>query len=147
MRSAIDLGGWDTHFAQGTNQGLMPNLLTELAAGLAAIYEDLADYHSKLSVVVMTEFGRRVKENASLGTDHGQGGFMLLMGGNVIGNTIHGTWPGLERDQLFGPGDLAVMTDYRDVLSEVCKIRLNNGSIAQIFPEIQPTQCGFVSEG
>jgi uncharacterized protein (DUF1501 family) len=145
--AAIDLGGWDTHFAQGTNQGLMPNLLSELAAGLAAIHEDLAEYHSKLSVVVMTEFGRRVKENASLGTDHGHGGFMLLMGGNVVGNTVHGTWPGLERDQLFGPGDLAVTTDYRDVLSEVCETRLNNGSTAQIFPEFRPTQFGFVKEG
>ncbi len=145
--AAIDLGGWDTHFAQGTNQGLMPNLLTELGAGLAALHDDLVDYHSRLSVVVMTEFGRRVKENASLGTDHGHGGFMLLMGGNVVGNTVHGTWPGLERDQLFGPGDLAVTTDYRDVLSEVCKIRLNNGSIAQIFPDFVPSKFGFVREG
>jgi uncharacterized protein (DUF1501 family) len=131
--AAIDLGGWDTHFAQGTNQGLL--------------HEDLADYHSKLSVVVMTEFGRRLKENASLGTDHGHGGFILLMGGNVVGNTIHGRWPGLERHQLFGPGDLAVTTDYRDVLSEVCKTRLNNGAIGQIFPEFKPTQFGFVNEG
>ncbi len=145
--AAIDLGGWDTHFAQGTSQGLMPSLLTELAAGLAALHDDLADYHSKLSVVVMTEFGRRVKENASLGTDHGHGGLMLLMGGNVVGDTVHGRWPGLERDQLFGPGDLAVTTDYRDVLAEVCRARLNNESIDQIFPEFKPAQFGFVREG
>jgi uncharacterized protein (DUF1501 family) len=145
--AAIDLGGWDTHFAQGTNQGLMPNLMSELAAGLAAMHEDLADYHSKLSVVVMTEFGRRVKENASLGTDHGHGGLMLLMGGNVAATTSHGAGAGLERDQLFGPGDLAVTTDYRDVLSDVCKKRLNNGNIGQIFPEFSPTQSGFVTEG
>ena len=145
--AAIDLGGWDTHFAQGTNQGLMPNLLVELGAGLAALHEDLADYHSQLSVVVMTEFGRRVKENASLGTDHGHGSLMLLMGGNVVGNTIHGAWPGLHREQLFGPGDLAVTTDYRDVLAEVCRARLHNASIDQIFPEFEPTLTGFVREG
>ena len=145
--AAIDLGGWDTHFAQGTNQGLMPSLLTQLAAGLAALHEDLAAYHSKLSVVVMTEFGRRVKENASIGTDHGHGTLMLLMGDNVVGNTVHGAWPGLARGQLFGPGDLAVTTDYRDVLSEVCRTRLHNGSIDQIFPEFRPTQFGFVQEG
>ena len=144
--AAIDLGGWDTHFAQGTNQGLMPGLLTELATGLAAFYEDLVDYHSTLSVVVMTEFGRRVKENASLGTDHGHGSLMLLLGGNVVGSRIHGTWPGLQREQLFGPGDLAVTTDYRDVLSEVCSARLKNGSIARIFPGFKPSQFGFVRE-
>lgn len=145
--AAIDLGGWDTHFAQGTNQGLMPGLLSELAAGLVALYEDLEDYQSKLSVVVMTEFGRRLKENASLGTDHGHGSLMLLMGGNVVGNTVHGEWPGLEREQLFGPGDLAVTTDYRDVLSEICGTRLHNAAIDQIFPEFKPTRFGFVREG
>ena len=72
---------------------------------------------------------------------------MLLMGGNVVGNTVHGAWPGLERDQLFGPGDLAVTTDYRDVLSEVCKTRLNNTSISQIFPNFVPSKFGFVGEG
>jgi len=145
--AAIDLGGWDTHFAQGTNQGLMPGLLSELAAGLLALYEDLADYHSKLSVVVMTEFGRRLKENASLGTDHGHGSVMLLMGGNVVGNRVHGSWPGLEREQLFGPGDLAVTTDYRDVLSEICRTRLYNPAIDQIFPDFKSTQSGFVRQG
>ena len=142
--AAIDLGGWDTHFAQGTSQGLMPNLLAELAGGLAALYDDLADHHSRLSVVVMTEFGRRVKENASLGTDHGHGSLMLLMGGNVTGNVIHGRWPGLERAQLFGPGDLAVTTDYRDVLAELVQARLHNHSIESIFPEFVPTRSGFV---
>jgi len=145
--AAIDLGGWDTHFAQGTNQGLMPGLLSELAAGLVALYEDLEDYQSKLSVVVMTEFGRQLKENASLGTDHGHGSLMLLMGGNVVGNTVHGEWPGLEREQLFGPGDLAVTTDYRDVLSEIRRTRLHNAAIDQIFPEFKPTRFGFVREG
>ena len=142
--AAIDLGGWDTHFAQGTHQGLMPNLLTELASGLAALHEDLVDYHSQLTVVVMTEFGRRVKENASLGTDHGHGSLMLLMGGNVTGNIVHGRWPGLARAKLFGPGDLAVTTDYRDVLSEVVRTRLHNRAIDRIFPEFAPTYAGFV---
>lgn len=125
----------------------MPGLLSELAAGLVALYEDLEDYQSKLSVVVMTEFGRRLKENASLGTDHGHGSLMLLMGGNVVGNTVHGEWPGLEREQLFGPGDMAVTTDYRDVLSEICRTRLHNAAIDQIFPEFKPTRFGFVREG
>jgi uncharacterized protein (DUF1501 family) len=136
--AAIDLGGWDTHFAQGATEGQMPGLMSELAAGLSAFHEDMYDHWGRLSVVVMTEFGRRAYENASLGTDHGHGGVMLLLGGNVKGGQVHGVWPGLEDGQLFGPGDLAVTTDYRDVLGELCMKRLANPSLASVFPEYQP---------
>lgn len=132
--AAIDLGGWDTHFAQGAVQGLMAGLAADLAAGLAAFYEDLHAHLGRLSVVVMTEFGRRAYENASLGTDHGHGGMMLAIGGNVHGGRVHGTWPGLEQSQLFGPGDLAVTTDYRDVLAELCAQRLGNPKVQAVFP-------------
>ena len=145
--AAVDLGGWDTHFAQGANEGHMAGLLADLGQGLAALHADLADFHSRLDVVVMTEFGRRVQENASLGTDHGHGSLMLLLGGNVVGNKIHGRWPGLEQDQLFGPGDLAVTTDYRDVLSEICGLRLNNPALSQVFPNFRPRESGFVRRG
>jgi uncharacterized protein (DUF1501 family) len=142
--AAIDIGGWDTHFAQGGSQGHMSNLLTDLGQGLAAIHEDLSLMADRLTVVVMTEFGRRVRENASLGTDHGHGSAMLLLGGHVNGGRVHGSWPGLEVGHLFGPGDLKVTTDYRDVLAEVCLKRLNNPAIAEIFPDYQPQKSGFV---
>ena len=136
--AAIDLDGWDTHFAQGVQQGIMPNLMTDLAQGLAAFHADLVDHLDHLTVVVMTEFGRRAYENASLGTDHGHGGMMILLGGNVNGGNIYGPWPGLEKAQLFGPGDLAVTTDYRDVLAEVLSKRLNNPALDVVFPGYQP---------
>jgi uncharacterized protein (DUF1501 family) len=142
--AAIDLGGWDTHFAQGASDGLMAGLLADLAGGLSALHADLADSLSRLTVVVMTEFGRRVQENASLGTDHGHGSLMLLLGGNVEGGKVHGSWPGLSQGQLFGPGDLAVTTDYREVLAEVCRKRLNNPAADQIFPGFTPGRAGFV---
>src|SRR5436190_4056150 len=126
--AAIDVGGWDTHFAQGASEGLMAGLVKDLGEGLAAFHADLFDYANRLTVVTMSEFGRRVHENGSLGTDHGHGSLMLLMGGNVVGNKIHGAWPGLAEGQLVGPGDLAVTTDYRDVLAEVCVKRLNNNA-------------------
>lgn len=132
--AALDLGGWDTHFAQGGSQGLMASLLAQLAAGLAAFYTDLHNHLGRLTVVVMTEFGRRARENGSLGTDHGHGGLMLLSGGHVLGGVVHGLWPGLAEGQLIGPGDLAVTTDYRDVLGEICLKRLNNPSLEAIFP-------------
>lgn len=143
--AAIDLGGWDTHFAQGTNDGHMPMLMAQLAAGMSALYADLADFRSRLTVVVMTEFGRRLRENGSLGTDHGHGGLMMLMGGNVVGGQVLGEWPGLEPELLFGPGDLAVTTDYRDVLGELCRLRLNNPATDEIFPDHAPQRSGFVS--
>jgi uncharacterized protein (DUF1501 family) len=59
---------------------------------------------------------------------------MLLLGGHVKGGMVHGQWPGLAQEQLVGPGDLAVTTDYRDILSELCLKRLQNSNLAEIFP-------------
>ncbi|MCB0118659.1 MAG: DUF1501 domain-containing protein [Anaerolineales bacterium] len=136
--SAIDLGGWDTHFTQGSAIGIMPNLMKDLAEGLAAFHADMSNHMSKLTIVTMSEFGRRAYENGSLGTDHGHGSMMMVLGGNVDGGKIHGEWPGLSEGQLIGPGDLAVTTDYRDVLSEVLIKRLNNPATGDVFPEYEP---------
>ena len=136
--SAIDVGGWDTHFAQGSTRGLMPNLMQDLAEGLAAFYADMHDQMGKLTIVTMSEFGRRASENGSLGTDHGHGSMMMVLGGNVQGGNVHGEWPGLQDGELVGPGDLAVTTDYRDVLSEILMKRLNNSAIEEIFPAYEP---------
>jgi uncharacterized protein (DUF1501 family) len=137
--SAIDLGGWDTHFAQGSSTGIMPNLMKDLAEGLAAFHADMADHQNQLTTVTMSEFGRRASENGSLGTDHGHGSMMMVLGGNVDGGKVHGEWPGMAEGQLIGPGDLAVTTDYRDVLSEILTKRLNNPTVDEIFPDYQPT--------
>ena len=136
--SAIDVGGWDTHFAQGSTIGIMPNLMKDLADGMAAFHADMQEHMKNLTVVTMSEFGRRASENGSLGTDHGHGSMMMVMGGNVDGGKVHGEWPGLEDGQMIGPGDLAVTTDYRDVLSEVLQKRLNNPATDQIFPDYVP---------
>ena len=136
--SAIDVGGWDTHFAQGSTIGIMPNLMKDLADGMAAFHADMQEHMKNLTVVTMSEFGRRASENGSLGTDHGHGSMMMVMGGNVDGGKVHGEWPGLEDGQMIGPGDLAVTTDYRDVLSEVLQKRLNNPATDQIFPDYAP---------
>ena len=142
--ATLDVGGWDTHFAQGSTVGLMTGLMKDLSQGLAALHADLHAYMSGVTVVVMSEFGRRVQENASLGTDHGHGSLMMLMGGNVVGGKVHGEWPGLEEGQLFGPGDLAVTTDYRDVLGEVLGKRLHNEELDEVFPGYGVREHGFV---
>ena len=92
----------------------------------------------------MSEFGRRVSENGSLGTDHGHGSLMMLLGGNVLGGRVHGQWPGLADEQLVGPGDLAVTTDYRDVLGEIVLKRLRNPKLAEVFPGYTPSFPGVV---
>lgn len=112
--------------------------MKDLADGLSAFHADMHDHMSQLTTVTMSEFGRRASENSSLGTDHGHGSMMMVLGGNVDGGKVHGEWPGLGEGQLMGPGDLAVTTDYRDVLSEILTKRLNNPATDEIFPDYQP---------
>jgi uncharacterized protein (DUF1501 family) len=132
--ASVDLDGWDAHSGQGTTSGTMADAVAELAGGLAAFYTDLGDRMRRVTVVTLSEFGRRVKENSSGGTDHGHGGAMLLLGGGIRGGRVFGTWPGLAPEQLIGPGDLAITTDYRTVLAEVLERRLGNAMLGDVFP-------------
>ncbi len=133
--ATIDLGGWDTHDGQDY---YLPLLIDELSRGLHALYTDLDgagpdNYTQRLTVVMMSEFGRRFEQNADNGTDHGHGNLMMVMGGNVNGG-IHGAWPGLAPGQLYEGIDLAVTTDYRTILSEILIRRLANNKLGIVFP-------------
>lgn len=132
--AAVDLGGWDTHQQQGAGEGQMARLLEEFAQGLAAFYTDMRDRMKNITLVTMSEFGRRAQENSSHGTDHGHGNVMFVMGGNVNGGKVYGDWPTLAPDKLYGPGDLEITTDFRDVLGEIAQKRLGNPNLAAIFP-------------
>lgn len=131
--AALDLGGWDTHINQGAAEGQMARLLKELGDGLGAFHADLRERMKRVTVVTMSEFGRRVEENASGGTDHGHANCMFLMGGNVVGGKVHGAWPTLAKASLDN-GDLALTTDYRDVLGEVLSKRTGNTKLSEVFP-------------
>ena len=141
--ACIDLGGWDTHVAQGGAEGFMAQNLTSLGQGLAAFYEDLQSRMSNVCVLVMSEFGRRVQENGGLGTDHGHGNMMMAMGGGINGRRVFAKWPGLDEAQLVGPGDLAITTDYRDILGEIIRKRLNNPQLDTIFPGYTVSEQGI----
>jgi uncharacterized protein (DUF1501 family) len=140
--ATVDLGGWDTHDGQGSpTQGwdYFGNQVQSLSDGLNAFYTDLAsdsngNYMQHVTVVTVSEFGRRVLENASGGTDHGYGTVMLALGGSVNGGKIYGTFPGLGDDQLFEGADVGVTTDYRQVLSEALIRRLANPHVYSVFP-------------
>ena len=136
--ACLEMGGWDTHVAQGADIGWQALRLTELGHALAAFAQDLGAHMGHVTTVVMTEFGRRAYENTGLGTDHGRAGAWLLMGGNVVGGKVHADWPGLKPSQLDDNGDLKVTTDYRDVLSEIVAHRLKNDKLDQVFPNYTP---------
>jgi len=132
-----DLGGWDHHVNEvGTKAsvGQLANRLDEFGSSLAAFYQDLGDRMEDVVVVTMSEFGRTAKENGNRGTDHGHANAMFVMGGPVKGGKVYGQWPGLAREQLYEERDLALTTDFRDVLSEAVYQHLGNRSLKQVFP-------------
>ncbi|MEW6028762.1 MAG: DUF1501 domain-containing protein [Chloroflexota bacterium] len=145
--AAVDLGGWDTHNAQGQLDGQMPALLADLGASLSAFYQDMGESMKNITVVTMSEFGRRAAENASAGTDHGHGNLMLLMGKSLNGGRVYGQWPGLAPEQLASPGDLAITTDFRSVLGELLQKHLLDPQVEQVFPNFSNYQpLGFAKE-
>ncbi|MBM3290543.1 MAG: DUF1501 domain-containing protein [Candidatus Hydrogenedentes bacterium] len=130
--ACLDLGGWDAHFASGT---LMDPLMDDLSKGLTAFHTDLNGAMRNTTVVVMTEFGRRVYENASLGTDHGRASVMFAIGGGVRGGKVYCDWPGLALDKLEAPGDLPVQHNYRDVLAPVLARHSGITDFSRVFPD------------
>ena len=136
--ATVDYGGWDTHEYQGDGgEGHLAELLQDLGATLAAFWSDLSaasGLAGRVTVIAMSEFGRRLQQNASGGTDHGHGSLMLLLGGGVRGGQIYGRWPGLAEEALYDRADLAVTTDYRQVLSEVLRGPGGNPNVRAVFP-------------
>src|SRR5439155_730924 len=129
-----DVGGWDHHAAEGGVQGQLAARLREFGQALAAFRRDLGDRMQDVVLVTMTEFGRTVRENGNRGTDHGHASFALVLGGDVRGGRVHGRWPGLAPDKLYEGRDLAITTDFRDVLGEVLARHLGARDLSRVFP-------------
>ena len=131
----IDMGGWDTHRQQGsTTYGELPRALDRLNRALSALRADLGPAFERVVVVVMSEFGRTARENGTGGTDHGHAGAMLVLGGQVKGGRVLGSFPGLAAEHLHEGRDLAVTTDFRDVLGEVCERHMGLADTSGLFP-------------
>jgi uncharacterized protein (DUF1501 family) len=128
--ATVDIGGWDTHENQ---PGRFKNAVERLSNGLGAFWDDLGDRHDRITLVVMGEFGRRLRSNRSNGTDHGRGGVVAVLGGNVAGGRFYGKWPGLATEKLDEGVDLAVATDYRQVLTEAVVAQAGNAP-PDLFP-------------
>jgi uncharacterized protein (DUF1501 family) len=134
--SFLAVGGWDTHINQGASQGQLARNLDRLSQGLIALQTGLGAAYQHTTIVVMSEFGRTVKENGNGGTDHGHGNVMWLLGGGIRGGKVYGKWAGLEPAQRYQGRDLAVTTDFRDVLGTVLARRLAvaESKLPQVFP-------------
>ncbi|HZU91808.1 MAG TPA: DUF1501 domain-containing protein [Stellaceae bacterium] len=131
------LGGWDTHVDQGGHKGRLAAHLSPLGAGLAAFALGLGAEWRNTVVVVLSEFGRTLRENDARGTDHGHGNAIWVLGGAVGGGRVYGEWPGLAPGRLYQGRDLAVTTDFRQVLATILErhLRLSDGALAAIFPD------------
>ncbi len=139
--ATVDHGGWDHHNNLVNEFG---GQISELSQSLGAFWEDVADYRDRISVVFMTEFGRRLGENASNGTDHGSGSVMMVLSGNANGGQMYGDWPGIAPSDLDN-GDLAVSTDYRQVIAEILAKRHNSPSLATVFPTVPYSPLGVIN--
>jgi uncharacterized protein (DUF1501 family) len=129
-----EVGGWDTHAGEGGVTGQLAQRLRELGQALAAFRVDLGDRMEEVALVTLTEFGRTARENGNRGTDHGHASVAFVMGGAVRGGVVHGRFPGLAPDALYEGRDLALTTDFRDLLSEVLTRHLGARDLARVFP-------------
>jgi uncharacterized protein (DUF1501 family) len=131
---SIDFGSWDMHDGYGTlDSGDMTTMIDAFARSVDAFMRDLGPLRSNVTLVTISEFGRRVAENGNHGLDHGWGNMMLVMGGGVAGGSYYGNWPGLGTGSL-QEGDLKVTTDYRQVLGEIVHKRFPDRDVTQVFP-------------
>jgi uncharacterized protein (DUF1501 family) len=138
--TALDYGGWDHHINEGPIDGQLGKNLADVSASVGAFVNDLGPAAMEhVLILIMSEFGRTVKENGNRGTDHGHGGFMLAVGGRLNGKKVYGKWTGLEDNQLYQSRDLPVHTDFRDVFAETLKGVFKFDAIkAGLFPRYRP---------
>ena len=129
-----DVLGWDTHHAQGGVEGQLANRLRDFSDSIAAFWRDMGDSAENVTLVTMSEFGRTAHENGTGGTDHGHANAMFVLGGQVKGGKVYGRWPGLSDGQLNQGRDLALTTDYRQVLGEVVTQTLGAENLDLVFP-------------
>ena len=139
-----DVTGWDTHQNQGAVNGQLANRLSDFSNSIAAFWRDMGDDAANITLVTMSEFGRTAQENGTGGTDHGHANAMFVLGANVKGGKVHGRWPGLAHEQLNEGRDLALTTDYRQVLGELVTRTLGANNLEAVFPGARLTPNRFL---
>jgi uncharacterized protein (DUF1501 family) len=140
-----DVGGWDTHQNQGGVNGQLSDRLREFSNAISAFWRDMGDQAENVTVVTMSEFGRTARQNGTGGTDHGHANAMFVLGGNVKGGKVYGRWPGLADYQLNEGRDLAVTTDFRQVLGEAVNKTIGANNLDLVFPGAKLHPAGFLN--
>ncbi len=137
----LAVGGFDTHSGQGGVKGYLADRLRETAEGLSRLASGLGRAFEDTVILALGEFGRSARENGFGGTDNGQGGVALVLGGPVAGGRLYGDWPGLSAHRLAGGRDVAVATDWRDVATVVAlrHLGLPEKKAAEVFPGFTPS--------
>jgi len=137
-------GGWDTHYAQGAQNGTFSRVIDDFSKSITALWNDLDTFQDDVVIMTMTEFGRTVKENGTGGTDHGRGSCNFIIGNNIIGGKVHGSVPVLAKENLEDGRDLPVTTDFRTVFSEVADRQFNIHNDDALFPGFSSTPIGVM---
>jgi uncharacterized protein (DUF1501 family) len=140
-----DIGGWDTHQNQGGANGQLANRLREFSESIAAFWKDMGNDAEDITLVTMSEFGRTARQNGTGGTDHGHANVMFVLGGSVKGGKVYGKWPGLANEQLNEGRDLAVTTDFRNVLGEAAYKSLGAHDMSRVFPGVSVNPSTFLN--
>ena len=153
--ACLDLGGWDTHFVQGSSDGFHASNARILAEGLGAFDADLGDLRRQVTVLVVTEFGRRIYENSSLGTDHGRGFAAMILSDRIKGGRVLGPWPSvIEETEITAgytkipvkvTGGMAIAHDYRSLFGEVLQAAMGLEKPDAVFPGLEPGRVGLIS--
>jgi uncharacterized protein (DUF1501 family) len=146
----VTTGGFDTHSTQGANAGSYVNLMVTLNDGLTAFYNDLRNQGLLNDTLVLSfsEFGRRIDENGSAGTDHGAASVMLALGGLVNGG-VYGTAPNLQPGTTNGTlennsNDVRYETDFRSVYARIIDNWLGADSRAILGADFKNSALTFI---
>ncbi|WP_456375728.1 DUF1501 domain-containing protein [Thiolapillus sp.] len=135
--ATVDYGGWDTHNGQGNDGGgYFATHVGDLSAAIKAFMDDLesSGLIDNVVLIVQSDFGRRVRENGNEGTDHGTAQPIMVIGGQVLGGQIYGSFPGLRDSDLYLNTDLRMTTDFRQVYCDVVGNFLLNPNLSTVFP-------------
>lgn len=137
---AVDFGGWDHHVDISWR---ISRQIEQMSTSIAAFLTDLGPHASRVTIVTLSEFGRRLGQNGAAGLDHGYGNAVFAFGAGVRGG-YYANWPTLATQRRVD-GDLAVTTDYRSVLAEILRARFPEVGVGTVFPGLGATTLGFMS--
>ena len=113
--AVFDLNGFDTHAAQGGEDGEHGEMLSKFDGIVRILRNRMGDEFNNTLVISLTEFGRKLEQNGGYGTEHGYGTAVLMAGGLVKAAKVHADWPGLVRKNLYDGQDLNATVDARSI--------------------------------